>query len=132
MNVFGHKGVDIHPLSLTKLTNTKQHVDMLVTSDSTTNHYVLIKDFNKLNYNITKHDGKKYFCKNCIQHFSSEEILERHKPNCMLVNGKQAVDLPKVGSKVKFNKLQRLVPVPFIIYADLEALVIPMQNCTPN
>ena len=131
INIFGHKGADIHPLSLTKLTGRK-HVDLLVTSDATTNHYVLIKDFNKLCYNVTKHKGKKYFCKNCIQHFSSEEILERHKPNCMLVNGKQAVGLPKEGSKVKFNKLQRLVPVPFVIYADLEALVVPIQNCTPN
>ena len=69
---------------------------------------------------------------NCIQHFSRKDILESHKPNCMLVNGKQAVDLPKKDSKIKFTNLQRLVPVPFIIYADLEALLIPVQNCTPN
>ena len=131
INVFGHNGGDIHPLSLTKLTGTK-HVDLLVTSDATTNHYVLIKDFSKLCSKVTKSHAIKYFCKNCIQHFSSEEILERHKPNCMLVNGKQAVDLPKEGSKVKFNHLQRLVPVPFVIYADLEALLVPIENCTPN
>src|SRR5271165_1699195 len=131
INVFGHKNADIHPLSLTKLTN-RNHVNLLVTSNTATDHYVLIKDFNRLCSNVTKHDGTKYFCMNCIQFFSSQEILERHKPNCMLVNGKQAVDLPKEGSKVKFNKLQRLVPVPFVIYADLEALLIPIQNCAPD
>ena len=38
INIFGHKGADIHPLSLTKLTGRK-HVDLLVTSDATTNSY---------------------------------------------------------------------------------------------
>jgi len=131
INVFGHNGADIFPILLTKLTDVK-HINLLVTSNATINHYVLIKDFNRLCSNVTKHDGKKHFCMNCIQHFSSKDILESHKPNCMLVNGKQAVDLPKKDSKIKFTNLQRLVPVPFVIYADLEALLIPVQNCTPN
>ena len=30
-------------------------------------------------FNKTKYKGKKYFCKNCLQCFSSEEVLIEHK-----------------------------------------------------
>ena len=56
----------------------KRHVDLLYTEDGETNHYVLIKDFNKLNYDITKHKEKKHFCKYCMRHFTTKEILEKH------------------------------------------------------
>ena len=36
---------------------------------------------------------KKYFCKYCLQHFSSEKVLIEHKENCLIINGKQNVKL---------------------------------------
>ena len=38
-----------------------------------TTHYVLIKDFNRLMFNFTRHKGKKHFCRNCLQCFYSKE-----------------------------------------------------------
>ena len=135
INIFGHNFYndtqEIYPILLTKLSDVK-HVNLLVTSNDVTNHYILVKDFNRLCSNVTKHNGEKHFCMNCIQHFSSSEILERHKQDCMLVNGKQAVDLPEINSKIKFSNLKNLVPVPFVIYADLEALLIPIQSRTAD
>ena len=132
INVFGHKGADIHPLLLTKLTGRKRNVDLLVTSDGTTNHYVLIKNFNKLCSKVTKNHLKKYFCMSCIQHFTTTEKLEKHKLDCLTINETQAVELPKKDSIIEFINRQKLVPVPFVIYADLEALLVPIQNCSPN
>lgn len=42
-------------------------------------------------YNQTKHKDKKHFCYYCLQHFSSEDILNKHKTDCMVINGKQSI-----------------------------------------
>ena len=52
-----------------------------------------IKDFDRFMFNKTKYKGKKYFCKNCLQCFSSYETLIQHKEDCLVVNGKQNVKL---------------------------------------
>ena len=85
-------------------------------------HYVLIKDFNRLNYNITKHKSKKHFCLRCLQPFYSEYRLEAHKGDCIIINGTQQIEMPEEGSKVYFQNCQNQLPVPFVIYADFEAI----------
>ena len=54
-------------------------MDLLFISDKFKSHYVYINDFNRFMFNKTKYKGKKYFCKNCLQCFSSEEVLIEHK-----------------------------------------------------
>ena len=66
-----------------------------------------LKIFDKLNFHQTKSNKKQHFCKNCIQAFSSKEILEKHKPNCMKLNDSQAVEFPIKGSTLEFKSLQR-------------------------
>ena len=46
-------------------TTYKKEVDLLVTSNSGTNHYVWIKNFDRLCSNVTKDKAKKFFCKRC-------------------------------------------------------------------
>ena len=41
-------------------------------------HYMYIKDFNRFMCNKTKSKNKKYFCKCCLQCFSSENVLIEH------------------------------------------------------
>ena len=91
-------------------------------------HYVWIKDFNKLCYCQTKHKNKKHFCKNCIQCFSSKEVLEKHKPDCMAINEAQAIELPKEGDEVEFKSLNKTNTVPFVIYADFEAFPVELDK----
>src|SRR5207244_1937138 len=88
INLFGHtEDCEIYQILLTKkVAIENKHIDLLITSREDEHHYVWIKDFDKLNYHHTKYHGKKHFCKNCVQCFSSEEILEKHKPNCVVLN----------------------------------------------
>ena len=58
-------------------------------------HYVYIKDFNSLMYQFNEHKERKHFCKYCLHAFSKIQNLEEHKPNCVAVNGVQAIELPK-------------------------------------
>ena len=94
-------------------------------------HYVYIKDFNRLNYNITKHKNKKHFCLHCLQPFYSEYCLEAHKGDCLIINGTQRIEMPQPGSKVFFYGHQKQLPIPFVVYADFEAITEKIDSCSP-
>ena len=75
---------------------------LLLIPNNFTSHYVYIKDFNRLMFNKTKHKGRKYFCKSCLQCFTSENVLIEDKEDCLTINGKQSVKLEK--GFIKFYK----------------------------
>ena len=50
-------------------------IDLLLLIDDDKSHYVYIKGFNRCFFRKTKNKNKKYFCKSCLQCFSSENIL---------------------------------------------------------
>ena len=54
-------------------------MELLLISDENKSHYVYIKDFNRFMCNKTKNKNKNYFCKCCLQCFSSGKILIEHK-----------------------------------------------------
>ena len=102
---------------------------LLITKDEK-RHYVLIRDFNRLMYTKTKNNNKKHFCMYCLQCFSSESILAKHVKNCLTINGKQAINMPKKGENIlKFNNFHKQLPVPFVIFADFEAITKKTQGC---
>ena len=47
-------------------------------------------------FNKTKNKNKKWFCKNCLQCFSSEITLIKHKKDWLSINGVQSVKV-KIG-----------------------------------
>ena len=61
-------------------------------------------------FSASKHGNKKWFCMKCLQHFSSEIILGKHKDDCSVVNGKQRVKLDSgyVEFKNYANKISDL------------------------
>ena len=91
-------------------------MDFLLVIDGNKSHYVYIKDFNRFMFHKTKNKNKKWFCRSCLQCFSSESVLIKHKENCLSINGKQSVKLEK-GIIENYSKQ---IPVPFKIYADFE------------
>ena len=122
INIYGHLKSDIYPIH-SKQSTAAKHIDLLVTSNSETNHYVWIKNFNRLCYNLSKHARKKYFCKHFIQHFTSKSILREHTEDCMVLNGCQGIEMPPEGKITKFKSFRETVEIPFVIYADLESIL---------
>ena len=55
----------------------------------------IIKDFNRFMYNQSKHKERKHFCMYCLQCFKSESIFTKHVDNCLIINGKQAINAKK-------------------------------------
>ena len=70
-------------------------MDLLLIVDDDKSHYVYMKDFNRFMFNETKKKNKKYFCKNCLQCFSSKNVLMGHKKDRLRINSTQSVRLEK-------------------------------------
>ena len=132
INVFGYEEKQPFPIYVSKEKFENQMNLLLIEKDGN-NHYVLIKDFNKFMYQQTKHKERKHFCMHCLQCFSSERVLNNHKENCIIINGKQAIKMPEKGDNIlKYNNYHKQQPIPFVIYADFEAITEKVQGCQPN
>ena len=113
INVFGYEEGQPFPIHI----SNERFEDQMNTKYGK-RHYVLIKDFNKFMYNQLKHKERKHFCMYCLQCFKSENILTKHVDNCLTINGKQAINMPKKGENIpKFNNFYKQQAVPFVIYA---------------
>ena len=84
-------------------------------------------------YHKTKHEHRKHFCMHCLQCFSAEEVLSKHKTNCMVINGEQAIRLPRKGNNIlQFQNYHKQMPAPFIMSANFEAISEKVSGCQPN
>ena len=64
-------------------------MDLLLLIDDNKSHYVYIKDFNTFMFHKTKDKNEKWFCRSCLQCFSSENVLINHKEDCLLMVNNQ-------------------------------------------
>ena len=55
----------------------KKNVDLLLIEEKGKRHYVFIKDFNTFMYDHSFHRGRKYFCRYCLQSFSTEGNIKK-------------------------------------------------------
>ena len=115
--MFGYENKLVFPVYIFDQT-FKKSIDLLLLINDDQSHYVYIKYFNTFMFHKTKNKNKKWFCKSCLQCFSSENVLIKHKEDCLSINGQQSINLEKgtIESKNYFKQL----PVPFKIYADFE------------
>ena len=106
INVFGYENKLVFPIYI----SDQKFEDSM--------DYVYIKDFDRFMFHKTKNKNKKWFCKSCLQCFSRENILIKHKENCLSINDKQSVKLEE--GTIKFENYFKQIPVRFKIYADFE------------
>ena len=71
-------------------------------------------------------ENKKYFCKSCLQCFSSKNVQTEHKEVCLSINGAQSVRLEK--GTTEFENHFKHIPVPFKFYADFECNLKSVQS----
>ena len=105
-------------------------MDFLLISDENKSHYVYIKDFNRFMCNKIKNKNKKYFCKCCLQCFNSEQVLIEHQENCLIINGKQSVQLE--SGSISYKNYFKQLPVPFKIYANFECILKGVKSSDKN
>ena len=74
---------------------------------------------------------KQYFCTNCLQGFTRELSGDQHQVYCK-DNETVRVEMPREGSKVEFCDGQNQFKVPFIMYADFESILEPIESPNPD
>ena len=82
------------------------------------NHYVAIKSLSRLlSLQNSKHNGKEYFCMNCLQGFHQKFPRDEHMRYCA---GNETVkaEMPHKKPIVEFCNGQYQFKVPFIMYAE--------------
>ena len=132
VNVFGYENKQPHPLFISK-EKFEDYMELLLITENENNHFVYIKDFNRFMFNQTKHKNKKNFCMHCLQCFSAQEVLDKHKINCIAINGEQAIRMPNEDHNIlQYNHYHKQLPAPFVIYADFEALTEKIHGCQRN
>lgn len=61
VNVFGYEDKQYFPIYVSKQKNTNE-LNLLLITDGEKQHFVLIKDFDRMMYNSSKHHHRKHFC----------------------------------------------------------------------
>ena len=100
---------------------------MLISEDDRW-HYTEIKSLSRLLASKnSKHHGKQHFCMNCLQGFTLELSRDEHYAYC-IDNETVRVEMPSRGSTIKFCDGQNQFKVPFMMYADFESILMPIQG----
>ena len=109
-----------------------REINLLMVSRDGMRHYTAIKSLSRLlsskNSNTKR---KQHFCMNCLQGFMQESSRDQHQVYCK-DNESVRVEMPKQGSTVEFKDRQNQFRVPFIMYADFESVLEPMDPVEPG
>ena len=131
INVFGWENdcVIVHRIS--KKEKSVPRINLMLIESGEKQHYCFVKRVSALLYDQSKHRDTKHYCMLCLTGFSREDLLENHKKYCNGLKGKPTrIDMPKEEEKiVSFQNYNKQMKVPYVIYADLEALIKKISLC---
>ncbi|GFY31894.1 uncharacterized protein TNCV_2620311 [Trichonephila clavipes] len=78
---------------------------------------------------LTSHEHKVFFCDYCLLRFNNEELLNQHQEDCRNHNV-QKIKMPTQEEKwLEFSNHKFKLPVPYVIYADLECILEKINSC---
>lgn len=132
----------VGPLHFTKRRRAVHINLLLITSEDGKSHYCWIKNLSRLvSTQKSQNCHQKYICEGCLIFFASEEKLRRHEdedckqikavfPTTNLKINKYGEELPE--NVMKFENFHKQLKVPFVVYADFEALLKPIPTAQPD
>ena len=133
ITVLGYnKDERVCPLKVSNYTGCKHDIVLLLINDGEKSHYCLVKNTSALLASqINNHKGTCNICLNCFNGFKSTDSLNKHKEYCYN-NECVKIVMPPPGTYLKFKNFRCSERAPFVIYADFESLIKPMDNCDPD
>ena len=79
----------------------------------------------------SKHNGDNY-CLNYLHSFGTKNKLESRKKVCENKDFRKIV-MPSEDTKIlEFNQYRKSDKAPFIIFSDLESLIVSIDGCKSN
>ena len=123
----------VHPLHVSDYVYIRKHnIILLLIERDGVKHYCLVKNPSRLlSKQVSAHKGGTHICFRCLNPFWSHKSLEKHWEYCCNHEAVK-INMPEKGTMLMFKHHERSEKLPFIIYADTEALIKEMQNCDPN
>ena len=104
---------------------------MLITDDDK-KHYIAIKSLRRLlSRQNSKHKESQHFCINCLQGFREKKSRDEHYVYCRS-NEAVRIEMPNVKLIVKYSDGQYQFKVPFMMCADFESILEPIQGASNN
>ena len=102
-------------------------------TDGTSNwHYLAIKNISGLLRGITSNHNGDFYCLNCFHSYRTKSKLKNHKEICKNHDFCH-LKMPDVDNNILESKPgKKSLKHPFIIYADLECLLLKMNTCNNN
>lgn len=92
-------------------------------------HYVWISNLSALiTRQVNKNNRKKEVCDRCLHFFYSAEKLNKHYAMCQDQNETRVTLPDKWNNFVRFRNFKHKIEIPFIIYADIESLLVSTTN----
>ena len=90
------------------------------------------KSLSKLFRGITPNNHGGFYCLNCLHSFRTDNALKKHERLCEY-NDYCSVEMPtKLNKFLKYNHGEKSLKTPFVIYVDLECLLLKQQSCQNN
>ena len=139
ISVLGYsKDERIYPLRISKFTKKKKederkhNIVLLLIKNGDNSHYCLVKNLSALlSSQVNKHKSKLYFCLNCLNGYDDLEKLEKHKEYCSEEESIK-INMPPPDTYIKFKNYLYSERAPFVIYADFESILKPLDTCEPD
>ncbi|GBO29059.1 hypothetical protein AVEN_122502-1 [Araneus ventricosus] len=131
INVFGYEENEVFPLYVSKRVD-EECVNLLLIANEETQHYCLIRNMSRPLGDLTKHNGNHHYCYRCLHRFAKDEILKEHLQYCS-EHSPQHIKMPEKGENfIKFQNVHYQHPLPYIIYADFESLIVKEVHTSGN
>ena len=130
ISVLGFNEKDkVHPLRKSDHVYNREYNIILLLIEK---HYCLVKNLSRLtSKQVSAHKEGTHTCLWCLNTFWTHKSLEKHLEYCRNHEAVK-INMPEKGTILRFKHHERSEKVPFIIYADTEALIREMHNCDPN
>ena len=132
ITVFGYEGKSVYPLRNSDNTDSEHNIILMLIEKGGVKHYSLVKSIERLlSSQVTEGKRKEYFCLRCLNPFWCKEALSRHQEYCGEYEAVK-IEMPKKGTMLEFKNYHKMEKVPFIVYADFECFIKPMQSWNPD
>ena len=139
ISVLGYsKDERVYPLRISKYTKSnkenerKHNITLLLIKNGDNSHYCLINNLSRLlTSQVNSRKGKLYFCLNCLNGYDEEEKLNKHKEYCSEEESIK-INMPPPETYIKFKNYLYSERAPFVIYADFESILKPLEGCDPD
>ena len=91
-----------------------------------------IRSLSRLFREVTSNHDGDFYSLNCLHSFRTDNALEKHERLCDNNDYCTAEMRTKFNKILKYNHGEKSLRAPFVIYAQLECLLLKQQSCQNN